>query len=162
MEEVTGNLIGETETLILTGVAGMVFGLAAVQPLAILAFTGPLLLYEEIIFSVSALFCASRDTESLLPSPSLSPLLPQFSQMFNIPYLEWRAIIGLWLMLILVVSALSEITFLVTYFSRFSDEIFTGIIAIFFTYEAVKSIIKVRVGGRCGGGRWEVGGGRWV
>ena len=53
MEEVTGNLIGETETLVATGICGIVYGLFAVQPLTILAFTGPLLLMEEIIFDVS-------------------------------------------------------------------------------------------------------------
>ena len=53
MEEVTHNAIGETETLVGTGVCGMVFGLFSVQPLAILAFTGPLLLFEEIIIDVS-------------------------------------------------------------------------------------------------------------
>ena len=52
MEEVTGNLIGETETLIATGLCGMVYGLFAVQPLSILAFTGPLLVFEEIVFEV--------------------------------------------------------------------------------------------------------------
>ena len=53
MEEVTGNLIGETETLVMTGLAGVFYGLAACQPLTILAFTGPLLLFEEVVFSVS-------------------------------------------------------------------------------------------------------------
>ena len=81
MEEVTGNLIGETETLILTGMAGMFFGLTAVQPIAILAFTGPLLLYEALIFSVSLLFCVSCDalfaiTLSLSLSLSVLPAVP--------------------------------------------------------------------------------------
>ena len=52
MEEVTGNLIGETETLVATGMCGIIYGLFAVQPLSILAFTGPLLLFEEIVFTV--------------------------------------------------------------------------------------------------------------
>jgi hypothetical protein len=117
MEEVTGNLIGETETLLMTGLSGVFYGLAACQPLTILAFTGPLLLFEEIVFA--------------------------FSRQFDIPYLEWRAVIGIWLMLLLILCALSEITFLVTKFSRFSEEILMWIVAIFFTYEATKSIIGV-------------------
>lgn len=56
MEEVTGNLIGETETLVGTGLCGIVQGLFSVQPLAILAFTGPLLLFEEIIIEVRTEF----------------------------------------------------------------------------------------------------------
>ena len=53
MEEVTGNLIGETETLLITGMAGVFYGLFACQPLTILAFTGPVLLFEEVVFAVS-------------------------------------------------------------------------------------------------------------
>ena len=53
MEEVTNNHIGETETLVATGMCGIVYGLFAVQPLSILAFTGPLLLMEEIVYDVS-------------------------------------------------------------------------------------------------------------
>ena len=53
MEEVTGNQIGGTETLLMTGLSGTFYGLAACQPLTILAFTGPILLFEEVVFSVS-------------------------------------------------------------------------------------------------------------
>ena len=52
MEEITGNIIGETETLLATGLAGVVCGLFAVQPIIVLAFTGPVLLFETIVFRV--------------------------------------------------------------------------------------------------------------
>ena len=52
MEEVTSNVIGETETLLATGLAGIIYGLFAVQPIVILAFTGPVLLFETIIYRV--------------------------------------------------------------------------------------------------------------
>lgn len=54
MEEITLNVIGETETLLATGLAGVVYGLFSVQPISILAFTGPVLLFETIIYRVSA------------------------------------------------------------------------------------------------------------
>ena len=53
MEEITLNTIGETETLLATGLAGVIHGLFAVQPISILAFTGPVLLFETIIYRVS-------------------------------------------------------------------------------------------------------------
>ena len=68
----------------------------------------------------------------------------QLSKTLDIPYLEWRAVIGIWLMIILITCAVTELTFLVKNFTRFSEEILTGIIAIFFAYEAIKSIIGVR------------------
>lgn len=55
MEEVTLNVIGETETLLATGLAGVVYGLLAVQPVSILAFTGPVLLFETIVYRVLSL-----------------------------------------------------------------------------------------------------------
>ena len=55
MEEITLNLIGVTETLVATGLCGIVYGLFSVQPLTILAFTGPVLIFEEIVHEVSRL-----------------------------------------------------------------------------------------------------------
>ncbi len=46
-------------------------------------------------------------------------------------------------MCILLFLALNELTFLVHYFTRFSEEVFTGIIAVFFIYEAGLSIVHV-------------------
>ena len=76
MEEVTGNLIGETETLVATGICGVVYGLFAVQPLTILAFTGPVLLMEETVFEVgyeshTHTHTYTTSISALLPPPSL-------------------------------------------------------------------------------------------
>ena len=52
-------------------------------------------------------------------------------------------LIGLWLMLILLFLAMAELTFLVHYFTRFSEEVFIGITGFFFFYEACLSIVHV-------------------
>ena len=67
----------------------------------------------------------------------------QASQSFKIDYLEWRACISLLLMIILIIFAISESTRLVTYFSLFSKEIFTGVVALFFIIEASRTIYGV-------------------
>ena len=46
-------------------------------------------------------------------------------------------------MVILIIFAVSESSFLVTYFSRFSEEVFTGIVVCFFIYEASKNLVDV-------------------
>ena len=46
-------------------------------------------------------------------------------------------------MVILIIFAVSESTCLVTYFTRFSEEIFIGVVAIFFIFEASKTIYEV-------------------
>ena len=51
---------------------------------------------------------------------------------------------GLWLMLLLLIVSLSELSFLIHYFTRFSEEVFTGIISVFFAYEASLTLVHVR------------------
>lgn len=46
-------------------------------------------------------------------------------------------------MLILLVLAVTELTFLVHFFTRFCEEVFTGVVAVFFLYEATLSIVHV-------------------
>ena len=52
MQEITENRIGVSEMLVASGVAGIVYGSLAVQPLVILALTGPVLVFEEAVFHV--------------------------------------------------------------------------------------------------------------
>ena len=174
MEEVTGNLIGETETLVATGLSGVVYGALGVQPLAILAFTSPLLLFEEIVFEVCLcahvcmnsyqfVGCGQRKktklryththththTSSCTHTDAHTHTHTHCSNKFStevlqLPYLEWRAAVSLWMALMLLVLALTESTFLVHYFSRFSEEVFTGVVCTVFTYEASKNLYKVR------------------
>jgi solute carrier family 4 anion exchanger 2 len=49
----TDNLIGISETLVSTSAAGIFFALLAGQPLIITGATGPLLLFDESLYSVS-------------------------------------------------------------------------------------------------------------
>ena len=50
---------------------------------------------------------------------------------------------GLWLMVLMIIASVGELSFLVHYFTRFSEEVFTGIIAIFFAYEASLTLAHV-------------------
>ncbi|KAM7334388.1 hypothetical protein ACRRTK_007708 [Alexandromys fortis] len=52
MGEKTRNLMGVSELLISTAVQGIVFALLAAQPLLVLGFSGPLLVFEEAFFSI--------------------------------------------------------------------------------------------------------------
>lgn len=67
----------------------------------------------------------------------------QFAHLFHIEYLPWRAWIGLWVMIVIILFAVFEATFLIKHFTRFSEEIFTGVIALFFIVETVRTLIKV-------------------
>lgn len=54
IEEFTDDRIGETETLFATGLCGILFAIFAVQPLTVLAFTGPVIVFEKFVFEVRA------------------------------------------------------------------------------------------------------------
>ena len=75
----------------------------------------------------------------------LTPLPPhtQNAQNFGIEYIQWRAMTGLWLMVLLIIASVLELSFLIHYFTRFSEEIFTGIVSIFFAYEACLTLSHV-------------------
>jgi len=49
----TDKLMGVTEMLISTSVCGIVFALFSGQPLIIVGATGPVLVFEEVLYKVS-------------------------------------------------------------------------------------------------------------
>lgn len=53
MEEVTGNIIGIREILLAHGLCGILYSIFSVQPIVIPALTGPVLVFEEVIFEVT-------------------------------------------------------------------------------------------------------------
>ena len=67
------------------------------------------------------------------------------TELIGIEYISWRTCIGLWAMVILIILAATEATKLVTSFTRFSEEIFTSVVAIFFVSEAVYYLYHVSI-----------------
>ena len=65
------------------------------------------------------------------------------TELIEIEYISWRTCIGLWAMVILIILAATEATKLVTSFTRFSEEIFTSVVAIFFVAEAMYYLVHV-------------------
>lgn len=58
-------------------------------------------------------------------------------------YLQWRMWIGLWVMLILWMVVAFERCHLITYFTRFTEEVFSVLISFLFCYDAITFIFKV-------------------
>lgn len=53
--EKTEGLIGVSELIVSTAVQGVIFCLLGAQPLLVVGFSGPLLVFEEAFYSVSGL-----------------------------------------------------------------------------------------------------------
>ncbi|XP_010743467.2 solute carrier family 4 member 1b (Diego blood group) isoform X2 [Larimichthys crocea] len=110
------NMMGVPELLISTSVQGIIFCLIAAQPVLVIGFSGPLLVFEEAFFA----FCQSQDTE----------------------YIVGRVWVGVWLVIIVVLIVAFEGSFLVRFISRFTQEIFSILISLIFIYETFAKLAR--------------------
>ncbi|XP_030622928.1 electrogenic sodium bicarbonate cotransporter 1 [Chanos chanos] len=115
--DATDNMQGVLESFVGTAVSGAVFCLLAGQPLTILSSTGPVLVFERLLFT--------------------------FSKDNNFDYLEFRLWIGLWSAFFCLILVATDASFLVQYFTRFTEEGFSALISFIFIYDAFKKMIKL-------------------
>uniref|UniRef100_H3AAS5 Anion exchange protein n=1 Tax=Latimeria chalumnae TaxID=7897 RepID=H3AAS5_LATCH len=115
--EKTEGLMGVSELIISTAIQSVIFCLTGAQPLLIVGFSGPLLVFEEAYYS----FCKSNQVE----------------------YLPGRFWIGVWLIIVVVLIVAFEGSFLVRFVSRFTQEIFALLISIIFIYETFLKLVKI-------------------
>uniref|UniRef100_A0A4W4DWW1 Anion exchange protein n=1 Tax=Electrophorus electricus TaxID=8005 RepID=A0A4W4DWW1_ELEEL len=117
LAEKTENLIGVSEMMISTSVQGMIFCLLAAQPVLVIGFSGPLLVFEVAFFE----FCKYSDVE----------------------YIVGRTWVGIWLIVIVLVFVATEASFLVRFISRFTQEIFSILISFIFIYETFSKLLTI-------------------
>uniref|UniRef100_A0A3Q1FMW6 Anion exchange protein n=1 Tax=Acanthochromis polyacanthus TaxID=80966 RepID=A0A3Q1FMW6_9TELE len=103
------DMMGVPELLISTSIQGIIFCFVAAQPVLVIGFSGPLLVFEEAFFA----FCKSQEIE----------------------YIVGRVWVGVWLVIIVVIIVACEGSFLVRFISRFTQEIFSILISLIFIYE---------------------------
>ncbi|KAM9560725.1 solute carrier family 4 member 1b (Diego blood group) [Salvelinus alpinus] len=111
------NMMGVSELLVSTCVQGVIFCCIAAQPVLVIGFSGPLLVFEEAFFA----FCKSQDIE----------------------YIVGRVWVGVWLVVIVVVIVAFEGSFLVRFISRFTQEIFSILISLIFIYETFAKLGRI-------------------
>ncbi|XP_072518802.1 electrogenic sodium bicarbonate cotransporter 1 isoform X4 [Salminus brasiliensis] len=115
--DATENMQGVLESFVGTALAGAVFCLLAGQPLTILSSTGPVLVFERLLFN--------------------------FSKDNDFDYLEFRLWIGLWSAFLCLVLVATDASFLVQYFTRFTEEGFSALISFIFIYDSFKKMLKL-------------------
>uniref|UniRef100_A0A672FG53 Anion exchange protein n=1 Tax=Salarias fasciatus TaxID=181472 RepID=A0A672FG53_SALFA len=115
--EKTEGLIGVSELIVATAMQGIIFSLLGAQPLLVIGFSGPLLVFEEAFYT----FCKVNEVE----------------------YLTGRVWIGFWLVLIVVLTVAFEGSILVRFVSRFTQEIFSFLISLIFIYETFVKLFKI-------------------
>ncbi|XP_021507377.1 anion exchange protein 4 isoform X4 [Meriones unguiculatus] len=108
---------GVLESFLGTAVAGAAFCLMAGQPLTILSSTGPVLVFERLLFS--------------------------FSRDYNLDYLPFRLWVGIWVATFCLVLVATEASLLVRYFTRFTEEGFCALISLIFIYDAMGKMLNL-------------------
>ncbi|XP_057163159.1 anion exchange protein 4 isoform X4 [Ursus arctos] len=115
--EATNGAQGVLESFLGTAVAGAAFCLMAGQPLTILSSTGPVLVFERLLFS--------------------------FSRDYSLDYLPFRLWVGVWVATFCLALVATEASVLVRYFTRFTEEGFCALISLIFIYDAVGKMLSL-------------------
>uniref|UniRef100_A0A8C6L7G3 Anion exchange protein n=2 Tax=Nothobranchius furzeri TaxID=105023 RepID=A0A8C6L7G3_NOTFU len=113
--DATDNYQGVMESFLGTALAGTVFCLFGGQPLIILSSTGPILIFEKLLY--------------------------EFSKSNSIDYMELRLWIGLHSCLQCFVLVLSDASYIIKYMTRFTEEGFSSLISFIFISDAIKKMV---------------------
>ncbi|XP_033155453.1 sodium-driven chloride bicarbonate exchanger isoform X7 [Drosophila mauritiana] len=117
LAEATGKHMAAMESLVSGFVCGMGYGFFSGQPLTILGSTGPVLVFESIIYE----FCLKMGWE----------------------YMTFRFWIGMWVAGICIVLTAIDASALVCYITRFTEENFATLIAFIFIYKAIENVMVI-------------------
>ncbi|XP_038568277.1 sodium bicarbonate cotransporter 3-like isoform X1 [Micropterus salmoides] len=115
--EATKGNISAIESLFGASMTGVAYSLFAGQPLTILGSTGPVLVFEKILFK----FCSE----------------------YGLSYLSLRTSIGLWTAFLCLLLVATDASSLVCYITRFTEEAFASLICIIFIYEALEKLVTL-------------------
>ncbi|XP_043938104.1 electroneutral sodium bicarbonate exchanger 1 [Protopterus annectens] len=115
--EATEGRISAIESLFGASMTGIAYSLFAGQPLTILGSTGPVLVFEKILF--------------------------KFCKEYKLSYLCLRTCIGLWTAFLCILLVATDASSLVCYITRFTEEAFAALICLIFIYEALEKLIQL-------------------
>uniref|UniRef100_A0A8C5BD44 Anion exchange protein n=1 Tax=Gadus morhua TaxID=8049 RepID=A0A8C5BD44_GADMO len=112
--DATDNYQGVMESFLGTALAGTVFCLFSGQPLIILSSTGPILIFEKLLY--------------------------EFSKSNGIDYMELRLWIGIHSCLQCFVLVATDASYIIRYMTRFTEEGFSSLISFIFISDAIKKM----------------------
>ncbi|KAL5007310.1 hypothetical protein ScPMuIL_016116, partial [Solemya velum] len=119
----TDDYMGVMECIFAAAVTGVIFALFSGQPLNILGSTGPMLVLEGIIYNL----CKDNGWD----------------------YLPARVWVGMWTTLMLLLIVVFNLSALVKYITRFTEESFACLIALIFIIGAFKNVSEIATHADC-------------
>uniref|UniRef100_A0A9J8C7K4 Anion exchange protein n=1 Tax=Cyprinus carpio carpio TaxID=630221 RepID=A0A9J8C7K4_CYPCA len=115
--DATDNYQGVMESFLGTALAGTVFCLFGGQPLIILSSTGPILIFEKLLY--------------------------EFSINNDIDYMEIRLWVGLHSCLQCLILVATDASYIIKYMTRFTEEGFSSLISFIFISDALKKMMSI-------------------
>mmetsp|Transcript_5379 Transcript_5379/g.11716 ORF Transcript_5379/g.11716 Transcript_5379/m.11716 type:complete len:758 (-) Transcript_5379:48-2321(-) len=113
-DQLTNGSIGVVEFLLSSGASGMVYSILCGQPMAFIAPTGLTLAFISGLYRL----CTLR----------------------NIPFFPVYAWVGIWTSVFMIGLGMAGSSRLIRYCTRFTDEVFNGLLSLNFIYEAAASL----------------------
>ncbi|XP_051976874.1 electrogenic sodium bicarbonate cotransporter 4-like [Xyrauchen texanus] len=113
--DATDNYQGVMESFLGTALAGTVFCLFGGQPLIILSSTGPILIFEKLLY--------------------------EFSKNNAIDYMELRLWIGMHSCVQCIFLVVTDASYIIKYMTRFTEEGFSSLISFIFISDAIKKMV---------------------
>ncbi|KAL2092456.1 hypothetical protein ACEWY4_012254 [Coilia grayii] len=113
--DATDNYQGVMESFLGTSLAGTVFCLFSGQPLIILSSTGPILIFEKLLY--------------------------EFSKSNAIDYMELRLWIGMHSCVQCLILVACDASYIIKYMTRFTEEGFSSLISFIFISDAIKKMV---------------------
>lgn len=111
--KLVGNWMGATETLLATAWTGICYALIGGMPIMINGGTGPVLAFTAVLYDVS--------------------------KTLDVPFLTFRAWIGMWVCVYMVLAAIVDLNRFMHLATRFTDDCFSLLISVIFIVNALGS-----------------------
>jgi anion exchange protein len=116
--DATNQEIGAMESILGAAIAGVAYHMFSGQPLTIIGATGPILVFDTIMYTLC-------------------------SDTFGIPFLPFRAWVGLWTGVLCLIIVAFDLSYLVKYITRYTEESFSTLISLIFIVSSVNKILGV-------------------
>ncbi|CAM1326879.1 SLC4A7 (predicted) [Pycnogonum litorale] len=113
----TKSRMAAIESLLSGAIVGTAYALFSGQPLTILGSTGPVLIFETMVYDISS--------------------------EHGWDYLSIRLWIGMWMCLILILLVAFDASALVCYITRFTEENFATLISLIFIVKAIQELLHI-------------------
>ncbi|XP_053206492.1 solute carrier family 4 member 11-like [Panonychus citri] len=115
VDKTTNGLIDARRAIIGQAIGGLIFALFAGQPLVIIATTAPLCLFTKAVYEIS--------------------------QDFNVDFYTMFATVGLWNSFFVIIYALFDVSMVMKWCTRNTEEIFAIFIFFAFSVDALKDVV---------------------